>query len=102
MADRIAAGVVIGTVACGGPAIPFRGGRVDATSAGPETVPEPHQDLASHTESFKRQGFTKSEMIGLVACGHTLGGVRGEDFPSILPNPDLALFDGTHKFDNTV
>jgi hypothetical protein len=32
-------------------------------------VPEPQQDLDSHIASFARQGFTKEDMIGLVACG---------------------------------
>lgn len=87
----------------------FRGGRQDALSAGPAGVPEPHQDLNSHIESFRRQGFTQSEMIGLVACGHTIGGVRSQDFPEIVPptNPDVLegvfdLFDTTRDFDNKV
>ncbi|KAL0058371.1 hypothetical protein AAF712_014951 [Marasmius tenuissimus] len=104
-ADLIAFAVVRAVANCGdGPTIPFRGGRIDATSAGPETVPEPHQDLASHTESFRRQGFTKSEMIALVACGHAVGGVRREDFPEVIHNKDVEfeLFDGTKTFDNAV
>ncbi|KAK1235281.1 hypothetical protein PQX77_001503 [Marasmius sp. AFHP31] len=105
LADVIAAGTVTGVAACGGPIIPFRGGRVDATAAGPATVPEPQEDLAAHTESFRRQGFSQSEMIGLVACGHSLGGVRRTDFPEIIQTPvddDIVLFDGTHRFDNNV
>ncbi|KAL0575767.1 hypothetical protein V5O48_006210 [Marasmius crinis-equi] len=105
LSDLIAMGAIMGTVSCGGPMIPFRGGRVDATSAGPATVPEPQQDLASHTESFRQQGFTQSEMISLVACGHSLGGVRREDFPDIVQTPvdgNVALFDGTKLFDNAV
>ncbi|KAK1230735.1 hypothetical protein PQX77_006185 [Marasmius sp. AFHP31] len=105
-ADLIALGTVVALSACGGPTIPYRAGRIDATSAGPATVPEPHQDLASHTDAFKRQGFTQSEMIALVACGHSFGGVRNKDFPEIIQRPmdevDLALFDGTRAFDNKV
>ena len=37
-----------------------------------------------HLSSFKRQGFNRDEMIGLVACGHTLGGIHGVDFPEIV------------------
>ncbi|KAE9407571.1 heme peroxidase [Gymnopus androsaceus JB14] len=81
MADMIALGAVFAVVGCGGPVIPFSAGRVDATVAGPATVPEPQQDLASHIESFRQQGFNETEMIALVACGHTLGGVRQVDFP---------------------
>ncbi|GLB35585.1 putative peroxidase family protein [Lyophyllum shimeji] len=108
-ADMIAMGVVMGVASCGGPIIPFRGGRVDAKVAGPATVPEPQQDLASHIASFNRQGFTQAEMIALVACGHTLGGVRRDDFPLIVDEkaPDgFGDFDGTAasrtSFDNAV
>ncbi|PPR05095.1 hypothetical protein CVT24_010082 [Panaeolus cyanescens] len=107
-ADVIAFNVVAVVAGCDGPLIPFRGGRVDATVPGPPGVPEPHQSLESHTESFRRQGFNKEEMIGLVACGHTLGGVRSLDFPDhVAPSPDndqdnIHLFDTTHTFDNAV
>ncbi|KAJ3784363.1 heme peroxidase [Lentinula aff. detonsa] len=104
MADTIALGAVFAVAGCGGPLIPFSAGRVDATEAGPETVPEPQQDLASHTEAFRRQGFTPTEMIGLVACGHTLGGVRQVDFPLVVTDTDdvLQTFDTTANFDNAV
>jgi hypothetical protein len=55
--------------ASGGPEIPYRGGRVDALEPNAPGVPEPQQDLDAHIASFARQGFTKTEMIGLVACG---------------------------------
>ncbi|KAF9269321.1 heme peroxidase [Marasmius fiardii PR-910] len=104
LADIIAMGVVFGVSGCRGPIVPYRGGRIDATSAGPATVPEPQQDLESHIEAFRRQGFTRTEMITLVACGHTLGGVVQEDFPTIIQDNDtiLALFDGTKGFDNAI
>ncbi|KAJ3826908.1 heme peroxidase [Lentinula raphanica] len=83
---------------------PFSAGRIGATEAVPATVPEPQQDLASHTESFRRQGFTPTEMISLVACGHTLGGVRQVDFPLVVVDPEdvLQTFDSTIEFDNAV
>lgn len=92
-------GVVLGVAACGGPAIPFRAGRINANGPGPATVPEPQEDLQSHIDAFKRMGFTQSEMIQLVACGHTLGGVRSVDFPLIVP--DDANGNGFGPFDNT-
>lgn len=85
--------------ACGGPAVPYRFGRIDATAPGPETVPEPHQDLESHVASFKRLGFNESEMIALVACGHTYGGVRATDFPSIVSSD---VTNGFANFDSTL
>ena len=104
MADTIALGAILAVVGCGGPVVPFSVGRIDATEAGPATVPEPQQDLASHIESFRRQGFTQSEMIALVACGHTLGGVRQADFPLIVTNDetDVQTFDTTPAFDTAV
>ncbi|KAG6804791.1 hypothetical protein H0H93_006705, partial [Arthromyces matolae] len=69
-------GAVLGVASCGGPIIPYRAGRIDATQAGSATVPEPQQDLQTHIASFERQGFNQTEMIALVACGHTIGGVR--------------------------
>ncbi|KAF8643780.1 hypothetical protein AX16_008799 [Volvariella volvacea WC 439] len=106
--DVIAIGTIFGIASCGGPIIPFRGGRIDALEAGPFGVPEPHQDLATHTEIFRRQGFSEEDMIALVACGHTMGGVRSPDFPDIVaphanPNlPGFENFDTTTDFDNAV
>ncbi|KAF9486235.1 heme peroxidase [Pholiota conissans] len=105
--DIIGVGTVLAVAECGGPSIPFRMGRVDSFVAGPPGVPEPSQDLATHTETFRKQGFTQSEMIGLVACGHTLGGVRFPDFPDIVQAPEdgsqlIETFDTNSGFDNSV
>lgn len=87
----------------------FRGGRVDALSADIPGVPEPDQDLATHTAMFQQQGFSAEEMIGLIACGHTIGGVRSSDHPEIVaPGADanvtnFELFDSTPRlFDSAV
>ena len=92
MADMIALAAVTAVGACsnGTMIIPLRAGRVDATGPGPSGVPQPQDSLVSHTASFARQGFSPSEMISLVACGHTIGGVHGVDFPDIVPitNPN--------------
>ena len=87
MSDLIAMAALFAVEACsdGKIVIPYRGGRIDAGKAGPTGVPKPEEDLKSHTDNFKKQGFTMEEMIGLVACGHTLGGVHGVDFPEIVP-----------------
>ncbi|KAJ6559723.1 heme peroxidase [Mycena capillaripes] len=94
----------------GGPEIAFRGGRVDAVEPNLPGVPEPQQDLESHIASFARQGFTQTEMIGLVACGHTMGGVQHDPFPDIVPElkdpnstESVAHFDSTNvNFDNNI
>ena len=66
--------------------IPFRGGRIDATEAGPPGVPKPEEDLKTHTATFAKNGFNVTEMIGLVACGHSIGGVHHTNFPEIAPD----------------
>ncbi|KAJ7804117.1 heme peroxidase [Mycena olivaceomarginata] len=110
MADAIALGAIFAVENCGGPEIPFRGGRTDADEPNAPGVPEPQEDIDSHVASFARQGFTQTEMIGLVACGHTFGGVQHSVFPDIvnvLNDPtsteDVAHFDSTFvTFDNNI
>ncbi|KIM38450.1 hypothetical protein M413DRAFT_241815 [Hebeloma cylindrosporum] len=108
-ADIVALGAVWGVAACAGPPVPFRGGRRAALGPGPLGVPEPNQDLATHTEKFRLQGFSPSEMIALVACGHTIGSVRSSDFPNLAPrnNSDssgigLSFFDSTRNYDSAI
>ncbi|KAF8175885.1 hypothetical protein K438DRAFT_1979397 [Mycena galopus ATCC 62051] len=75
---------------CGGPEIALRGGRADAAVA---NAPG---------------GFTPTEMIGRVACGHTFGGVQRSFFPDIVnvlndtgDTDDVAHFHTTYfTFDN--
>ncbi|KAJ7433636.1 heme peroxidase [Mycena galericulata] len=110
LSDCIALGAVFAVENCAGPVIDFRGGRVDATVPNSPGVPQPQQDLASHIASFERQGFTPTEMISLVACGHTFGGVQHEPFPEIVPllnstnnTESVAHFDSTFvTFDNKI
>jgi hypothetical protein len=48
-------------------------------------------------------GFTPTEMIELVACGHTIGGVQSKFFPTIVPN-SIATDnnpDGNAPFDSS-
>ncbi|KAJ7096699.1 L-ascorbate oxidase [Mycena belliarum] len=107
-ADLIAVATVWAVATCSGPVIPIRGGRVDAETAGPFGVPTPADSLESLTANFAKQGFNVTEMIQLVACGHTLGGVRSPDFPTIVSpgsNPSdvvIALFDDTQQFDHKI
>ncbi|KAF5322145.1 hypothetical protein D9619_001657 [Psilocybe cf. subviscida] len=107
-ADVIAMAATWSVAACKGPILPFRGGRQDVFVAGRKGVPEPQQELKEHVESFRLQGFNATEMIALIACGHTLGGVREEDFPTIVPtnnqpsNRRLDTFDSTPQFDSAI
>ncbi|KAJ8521056.1 hypothetical protein ONZ45_g2208 [Pleurotus djamor] len=102
MADLIAMGAHMALRTCGGPSLPMRFGRIDATGPGPEGVPEPQDSLPSMTSRFATAGFFAAEMIQMTACGHTLGGVHSSNFPDITTNPH-AHFDTTHgQFDNRV
>ncbi|KAK7746591.1 hypothetical protein SLS62_009312 [Diatrype stigma] len=112
MADMIAMAVTLAVGSCseGAVNVPYRGGRIDATEAGPLGVPEPQQDLEQHTSIFQKQGFNQTEMIGLVACGHSVGGVHGTIFPDTVPvlndtqnEASLQPFDSSPTvFDNSV
>lgn len=105
-ADLLALAVVGSMSVCGGYNVPLRVGRIDATGAGRSGVPEPQQDLETHTNMFAMQGFNQTEMIELVACGHTLGGVHHEDFPEITRDDtagQVTRFDDSSSvFDNQV
>jgi catalase (peroxidase I) len=107
-ADIIALGAVFAVATCGGPIVPFRGGRVETWTAGGFGTPQPQQDLDTLTESFRKQGFSRSQMIALTACGHTIGGVRDTDFPMLVSpstiqgRPHIVDFDNTTQYDNKV
>ncbi|KAH6680685.1 WSC domain-containing protein [Halenospora varia] len=106
IADMIALGVYSSVRGCGGPAIPMRGGRVDATKAGKTGVPQPQNGRGTFINQFARMGFNAVDMIQMVACGHTMGGVHAAEFPNIVPPRtapnDFQLFDTTPEFDNNI
>jgi hypothetical protein len=108
-ADLLALGVVTLLETCGGPQLPFRVGRVDAREAGPDGVPRPEEALSTHVDRFAKAGFNTSDMITMVACGHTLGGLHGNNFPNITGNSSELNFvhfenktDSFAQFDNAV
>ncbi|KAH7096162.1 putative L-ascorbate oxidase [Auriculariales sp. MPI-PUGE-AT-0066] len=112
MADIISLALVGVVETCGGPELEWRGGRIDATAENDPlfTVPEPQGTLQSHIDAFARMDFDQTEMIGLVACGHTFGGVQKSAFPDLVPElndpnntESNAPFDTTRvNFDNNV
>jgi hypothetical protein len=110
MADIIALGTYASVRSCGGPSIPIRAGRIDATASGPRGVPDPDNTISSFKTQFKRMGFTDAEMVEITACGHTLGGVHSGPFPQIVPRGtapnDYKLFDDPtdagSRFDNRI
>ncbi len=123
MADLFALAVYTAVRTCGGPRIAMRGGRIDATGAGLAGVPEPTDDLDTIVGQFATAGFNTTEMIQMVACGHSeslslspepsclnyrsaLGGVHGVDFPDITGNnssTNFVHFDSTFSsFDSAI
>lgn len=107
--DLLAMSAVVASFSCNGLKIPFRAGRIDAEEAGPSGVPEPNTDLNTTQQAFTKAGFSTEDMIAMVACGHSLGGVHSTDFPEIVgveadPNNDtVAHFDTEFAdFDNGV
>lgn len=110
MADLIALGVYTSVRSCGGPVVKIRAGRIDATSAGSIGVPLVENSQGTFLNQFARIGFNTSEMIGVTACGHTIGGVHAEFFPQIVspgsvPNNYQLLDDEsveTTKFDEKI
>lgn len=106
LADLIALGVYTSVRSCGGPAVPIRGGRKDASAKGATGVPLPQNSAVMFQQQFERMGFTKQEMIQLTACGHTLGGVHSTDFPELTPpgakNSEAPSDSTVAVFDNRV
>ncbi|EPE35609.1 Heme-dependent peroxidase [Glarea lozoyensis ATCC 20868] len=104
VADMIALGVHASVRGCGGPVVPMRGGRIDATAAGPIGVPQPQNGQGTFVNQFARMGFGIVDMIQMTACGHAIGGVHAANNPLIVAPgtapDDYQLFDTTLEFDN--
>lgn len=104
VSDLIALGTVMAVGACGGPHIEMKGGRVDATAAGPTGVPEPETDLQDTLDELSNAGFNGDDIITLTACGHSMGGVHHSSFPQVVPASAVTStnLDGRIVFDETV
>lgn len=104
VSDLIALGTVMAVGACGGPHIGMKGGRIDATAAGPTGVPEPETNIQDTLTDFSNAGFVTDDAITLTACGHTMGGVHRAQFPQAVPASAVTSTntDGRVAFDETV
>jgi hypothetical protein len=108
--DLLAMSVVVSHSGCGGATrMPFRSGRVDASAAGPAGVPEADTAIGDTMARFAKAGLSQKDMIQLVACGHTLGGVHSANSPQIVEgdssmyNDTVVTFDASpEKFDNRI
>ena len=103
MADLIALGVAMSVGVCGGPPIPYSGGRIDAMGPGETGVPEPETDIKTTLDEFSGAGFNQEDAIGLTACGHTMGGVHHSTFPQVVPDSAVGVNNtgGRIGFDDT-
>jgi hypothetical protein len=103
VADLIALGVVIAVGNCGDLEVPLRGGRVDATEAGPPGVPEPQSDLSDTLGFFSVSGFDTADAIGLTACGHSVGHIHHANFADVVPESAVTPNNtgGGEDFDTT-
>ncbi|KAK3373842.1 hypothetical protein B0T24DRAFT_529707 [Lasiosphaeria ovina] len=107
MSDLIALGTCASVRSCGGPVVPLRLGRIDASAAGSNGVPQPQNSVVTFRQQFDRMGFTPTEMIQVTACGHTLGSVHSAEFPDLVPpgtgvNGQVPLDSSAAGFDNKV
>ncbi|KAJ3195224.1 hypothetical protein HK101_000818, partial [Irineochytrium annulatum] len=101
--DLLAAGLGVAVAACSGPSLPLRIGRVDATGPSPNMVPNTFDSFEDIQRNFSHFGFSPSEMISVIACGHTLGGVESDENPDIVTDSDKDFFDTTNLiYDHTV
>jgi hypothetical protein len=106
-ADLLAVALVMSVARCGDMRVPLRLGRKDATDPGITGVPEAHTDLDTTRKRFVTMGLDDSEMITLIACGHSIGGVHSVDHPEIVSGPvapeNKASFDTSlGEMDNKV
>jgi hypothetical protein len=100
VADLLALGVYYAVRSCSGPIVPIAAGRIDAKAAGPIGVPLPQNSAFTFEQQFARMGFSQTEMIQAVACGHSIGGVHETEFPQIVPVGSTA--NGEKPTDSTV
>ncbi|EUC58587.1 manganese peroxidase [Rhizoctonia solani AG-3 Rhs1AP] len=107
MSDLIALAAYTAVRNCKGPGLVMRAGRIDATEPGPEGgVPEPKDNINKLLAKFANAGFNQTDMIQMVACGHTIGGVHGQFFPELTGDSNetnFVHFDTTGSaFDNKI
>ncbi|KAL1801263.1 hypothetical protein ACET3X_001605 [Alternaria dauci] len=98
-ADLLALSLVMSVARCADMRVPLRLGRKDATEAGIKGVPEANTDLNTTRSRFETAGLSETDMITLIACGHSIGGVHSVDHPEIVSGPVSALNKAT--FDTT-
>ncbi|KAI9350505.1 heme peroxidase [Zopfochytrium polystomum] len=103
-ADLIQLGGVVTVEHCGGPKIPFRSGRIDATGINNYSVlPDPFFSIAQLKALFvDRMGLTSLDMLVLTTGSHSMGGAHKAITPKVT-NETFVPFDSTPGvFDNDI
>ncbi|KAJ3093137.1 hypothetical protein HK102_007976 [Quaeritorhiza haematococci] len=75
MADIIAFGAIVSIETCNGPAIPFKAGRIDATSRNAPLGERGNPDASIDVllSEFERLGFTSREFVAITSGSHSVG-----------------------------
>jgi hypothetical protein len=99
-ADLLALSLVMSVARCADMRVPLRLGRKDAAEAGIKGVPEAHTDLNTTRKRFETASLSETDMITLIACGHSIGGVHSVDHPEIVSGQVSA--ENKASFDTTL
>lgn len=107
MSDLLALAMYTAVRGCGGPAVPIRTGRIDASGPGSAGLPAASDSTQRMKDKFGKMGFNTTDMIKLTVCGHTMGSVHAQQFPQIVtpgstPDGIIKFDNSTHTFDNNV
>ncbi|KAH9883600.1 heme peroxidase [Xylariomycetidae sp. FL2044] len=102
VADLIQFGAAMGLKACpGGPAISFKVGRTDSSTANEEnTIPSPTDDAATQIAKFETRGFTADELVALVGAHSVAKNLNAASLDSTPAEFDSSFYtetaDGTN------
>ena len=104
-ADLLALGGIVSVKHCGGPNIPFRGGRKDTASFDHSIVnriPDGNASLLTVKSVFKRMGLDPIDLAVLVTGSQSMGGVHGKISPMLTKEEFIPFDDTPGVFDNHV
>ncbi|KAF5836227.1 heme peroxidase [Dunaliella salina] len=96
MADLIVLGGVLALYGCGHPGLMFSPGREDASVPDADILPAADESPEVMFGKFDRMGFSRAEVVTLMAAGHTVAnGLEGAAFDSTPAQFDMGWFGQT-------
>ena len=103
-ADSIALAAQVSVTHCGGPAMNFKGGRINAAvpTSPVGLIPNGTMTLEQTRPMFQRMGWTNEDIVALVTGSHSMGGVHSENSPDITQKEFIPFDDTAGIFDNHV